>query len=133
LSGEGLPTGSDSAGYSILDGQDLSTSQFKEQTDFKRAMEGELARTIGSINGVDTAVVHLALPAKQVFADKQDPATASVLLRGRPGQTLAPEQVQAVINLVAASVDGLEPDKVTVADATGKVLSTSDGAGAAST
>ncbi|MDP3890241.1 flagellar basal-body MS-ring/collar protein FliF [Nocardioides sp.] len=129
LSGEGLPTGSDGAGYSLLDSQDLSTSQFKEQTNFKRAMEGELARTITAIDGVQSAVVHLALPAKQVFAEKQDPATASVLVKTRTGQTLRPEQVQAVVNLVAASIDGLDTEEVTVADASGKVLSTNDGSG----
>jgi flagellar M-ring protein FliF len=126
LSGQGLPGSSDS-GYSILDKQSLSTSQFQEQTNFKRAMESELSRTIEALNGVQTAVVHLALPEKQVFADKQDPATASVLVETKPGTTLTAEQVQAVVNLVASSVDGLDPDKVTVADSAGHVLSSSDG------
>jgi flagellar M-ring protein FliF len=128
LSGDGLPSGSDS-GYSILDGQDLSTSQFKEQTDFKRAMEGELTKTIEAMNGVQTAVVHLALPEKQVFADKQDPPTASVLVATRPGQTLDPGQVQAVVHLVAASIDGMDPNDVTVADSNGQLLSTNDSTG----
>jgi flagellar M-ring protein FliF len=122
LSGQGLPSSSDS-GYSILDKTSLSTSQFQEQTNFKRAMESELSRTIEALNGVDTAVVHLALPEKQVFADSQDPATASVLVSTRPGADLGAEQVQAIVNLVASSVDGLEPDKVTVADSAGHVLS----------
>ena len=126
LSGKGLPSSS-GGGYSLLDNQDLSTSQFKEQTDFKRAMEGELATTIEAMNGVQTAVVHLALPPKQVFADKQDPATASVLISTSAGSTLDPQQVQAVVHLVAASVDGLDPAKVTVADSTGKLLSTQGG------
>ncbi len=130
LSGDGLPSGAD-GGYSLLDNQDLSTSQFKEQTDFKRAMEGELSKTIEAMDGVQSAVVHLALPAKQIFADKQDPPTASVLVGGKPGSTLNPEQVQAVVHLVAASIDGMDPDKVTVADSTGKLLSTSDGVGGA--
>lgn len=130
LSGEGLPSSSDD-GYSILDDQSLSTSQFQEQTNFKRAMEAELSNTVEALNGVQTAVVHLALPQKQVFADSQDPATASVLVSTRPGSALNAEQVQAVIHLVASSVDGLAPDKVTVADASGKVLSSSDGAAGA--
>ena len=128
LSGQGLPSSSDS-GYSILDKQSLSTSQFQEQTNFKRAMEAELSRTVEALNGVETAVVHLALPQKQVFADKQDPATASVLVSTKPGSSLDAEQVQAIVHLVASSVDGLEADKVTVADADGHVLSTSDGTG----
>ena len=126
LSGQGLPSSSDS-GYSILDKQSLSTSQFQEQTNFKRAMESELSRTVEALNGVETAVVHLALPQKQVFADEQDPATASVLVSTRPGSTLDAEQVQAVVHLVASSIDGLDPDKVTVADAAGHVLSSTDG------
>lgn len=124
LSGEGLPTES-SEGYAILDGQDLSTSQFQEQTGFKRAMEGELAGTIEAIDGVETAVVHLALPQEKIFADEQDATTASVLIQTRPGGTLTPGQVQAVVHLVASSVEGLDPDQVTVADGTGTVLSTS--------
>ncbi|MGB7981816.1 MAG: flagellar basal-body MS-ring/collar protein FliF [Candidatus Nanopelagicales bacterium] len=122
LSGEGLPSDT-SDGYSILDNQDLSTSQFKEQTDFKRAMEGELARTIEGIDGVQTAVVHLAMPAKQLFTDQQDPTTASVLVATRPGSTMGPSQVQAVVHLVASSIDGLSPDQVTLADSTGAMLS----------
>jgi flagellar M-ring protein FliF len=86
-------------------------------------MEGELSKTIEAIDGVDTAVVHLALPKKEVFADNQAPATASVLVKTRPGATLSNEQVQAVVNLVASSIEGLDPAQVTVADATGKVLS----------
>ena len=125
LSGEGLPSES-SSGYGQLDGQSLSTSQFKEQTDFKRAMEGELQNTIKGIDGVDSAVVHLALPAKQVFADKQDPPTASVLVGTRAGTTLTAEQVQAIVHLVASSIDGMSAEKVTVADSTGKLLSSSD-------
>lgn len=122
LSGQGLPTAGE-GGYSILDDQGLSTSQFKERTDFKRAMEGELAKTIQAIDGVEAAVVHLAMPEKNVFTEDQDPTTASVLVKTRAGMTLNPEQVQAIVNLVSASIDGLETDKVTVADASGKVLS----------
>lgn len=130
LSGEGLPTGSES-GYSLLDDQDLSTSQFKEQTNFKRAMEGELSETVKAIDGVESAVVLLAMPPKQVFSDEQDPTTASVLVRTRAGSTLAPEQVQAIINLVSSSVDGLKPEAVSIADATGRVLSAPGGSAAA--
>ncbi|GAA1931139.1 flagellar basal-body MS-ring/collar protein FliF [Nocardioides marmoribigeumensis] len=122
MSGQGLPTSSE-GGYSILDKQGLSTSQFQERTDFKRAMEGELSKTIEAIDGVDAAVVHLAMPEKNVFTENQDPTTASVLVKTRAGLTLSPEQVQAIVNLVSSSVDGLDTDKVTVADATGKVLS----------
>ncbi len=124
LSGEGLPS-SGSSGYDILDKQDLSTSQFQEQTGYKRAMEGELESTIEALDAVDAAVVHLALPQHELFAEDQKPTTASVLVETRPGSTLAAEQVQAVVHLVASSVEGLDPKEVTVADSTGKVLSAS--------
>ncbi len=131
MSGEGLPASSTGGGYALLDNQGLSTSQFQEQTDFKRAMEGELANTIEAIDDVNTAVVHLAMPEKQVFADAQQPTTASVLVGTRPGTTLDGQQVQAVIHLVASSIDGLAPEMVTVADSTGRVLSSPDGSGGA--
>lgn len=124
LSGEGLPS-QGATGYEILDEQDLSTSQFQEQTGYKRAMEGELQETIEALEPVETAVVHLALPEEDLFVDEQQPTTASVLVETRPGATLAPEQVQAVVHLVASSVEGLDPQQVTVADATGQVLSAS--------
>ena len=130
LSGQGLPTSSE-GGYSILDKQGLSTSQFQERTDFKRAMEGELSKTIEAIDGVEAAVVHLAMPEQDVFTENQDPTTASVLVKTRAGLTMSPEQVQAIVNLVSSSVDGLETDKVTVADSTGKVLSAPSAVGGA--
>jgi flagellar M-ring protein FliF len=95
-------------------------------------MEGELANTIEAIDGVDAAVVHLAMPPKEVFSDQQEPTTASVLVKTGVGSTLTPEQVQAIVNLVASSIDGLKPENVTVADSTGKVLSVPGGSGAGS-
>lgn len=127
LSGQGLPTSSSGDGYGILDDQGISTSEFQEQTDFKRAMEGELSSTIEAIDGVNTAVVQLALPAKEVFAEEQNPAKASVLVDTAAGSSFGAEQVQAVVHLVASSVDGLDPENVTVADAQGRVLSSSEG------
>ncbi|GAB3761175.1 flagellar M-ring protein FliF [Nocardioides ginsengisegetis] len=131
LSGKGLPgnSGDSGGGYSLLDNQSISTSQFQEQTDFKRAMEGELAKTIEAMDGVDAAIVHLALPPAKVFADQQDPPTASVMLDTSAGTTFTPEQVQSVVHLVASSIDGLTPENVTVADAQGRMLSSSDAAG----
>lgn len=122
LSGEGLPSES-SEGYSLLDDQGLSTSEFQEKTSYKRAMEGELGSTIEAMDDVKTAVVHLAIPDKEVFADEQDPTTASVMVDTAPGRSLDGEQVQAIVHLVASSVDGLDPDRVTLTDAAGKVLS----------
>ncbi|MDT0200803.1 flagellar basal-body MS-ring/collar protein FliF [Nocardioides sp. AE5] len=134
LSGKGLPSSSSNGGYELLDGQSFTTGEFKQQTDFKRAMEGELAKTIEAMDSINTAVVHLALPAQRVFADEQDPATASVLVKTSPGTSLAPQNVQAIVHLVASSIEGLDPARVTVADASGQVLTTDDSVtGAAST
>ena len=132
LSGQGLPANSGGdGGYPLLDKQSMSTSDFQEQTTFKRAMEGELAKTIEAVQGVNTAIVHLAIPEKQVFSDQQSPTTASVLISTAPGTTMDPEKVQAIVNLVASSIDGLDPSNVSVADASGKVLSTDSVGGAA--
>lgn len=126
LSGKGLPESGGDTGYSLLDSQDISTSEFQEQTDFKRAMEGELANTIEAVDGVNTAIVHLALPEKEVFSDEQAPPTASILIDTSAGTTLEPEQVQGIVHLVASSIDGLDPADVTVTDGSGKVLSNGD-------
>jgi flagellar M-ring protein FliF len=138
LAGKNLPAGNGSSdGYSLLDKESLSTSDFKEQTDFKRAMEGELDSTLEAMTGVKTAIVHLAMPEKQVFSDEQDPTTASVLLELEPGTSLTDQQVQAIVHLVAAAIDGLDPADVTVTDANGNLLnspsSATDTSGLAST
>jgi flagellar M-ring protein FliF len=129
LSGEGLP-GDSTNGYSLLDEQSLSTSQFQEQTSYKRAIEGELQKTIQALDAVDTAVVHVAMPQDELFETDEKPTTASVLVDTRPGTELEAGQVQAIVNLVASSVSGLDPKQVTVSDASGKVLSAAgDGLG----
>ncbi len=130
LSGEGLPSQS-SSGYGLLDSQSLSTSQFQEQTSYKRAIEGELEKTVEALDAVQTAVVHVAMPQEKLFESEQEPTTASVLLQTRPGASLDSGQVQAVVHLVASSVEGLDAKQVTVTDSTGRVLSAAgDEAGA---
>ncbi|NHC47094.1 flagellar basal-body MS-ring/collar protein FliF [Motilibacter aurantiacus] len=131
MAGQGLPA-NEGSGYSILDKQGLTASQFQQQVGYQRALEGELKNTIEAIDTVDTAVVHLALPEKDVFADEESKPTASVLVQTQPGTTLTSQQVRAVINLVSASVQGMAPQDVTLTDSTGKLLSNNDpnGAGA---
>jgi flagellar M-ring protein FliF len=123
MSGAGLPAGKDT-GYALLDKQGVTTSEFMQHIGYQRALEGELASTIGAIDGVQSATVHLAVPQKDVFTDDQQKPTASVLVATAPGHDLTADQVQAVVHLVSSSVVGLAPEEVTVADATGKVLST---------
>jgi flagellar M-ring protein FliF len=130
LSGEGLPGDSDT-GYALLDQQGITTSDFMQHTNYQRALEGELANTIKSVDGVEAATVHLVMPQKDVFADEQDKTTASVLVQSSPSKPLSGQQVQAIVHLVASSVEGLDPTQVTVAGADGKILSTGGGAAVA--
>jgi flagellar M-ring protein FliF len=133
MSGKGLTPNGDSDGWGLLDKQGVTASKFQQQVTYRRALEGELSKTIEGIDGVTAAVVHLAIPEKDVFIKETAQAKASVLVATAVGKSLTPAQVQAVVNLIASSVEGIDPENVTVADSTGKVLSASaDGsAGAA--
>ena len=122
MSGKGLPAGNDT-GYALLDEQGITTSEFQQQVTYQRALQDELSATLEALEGVRTAVVHVALPEEEVFASDEAEPTASVLLDLAPGTTLDSGQVQAVTNLVSSSIEGMDPDQVTVADATGTVLS----------
>jgi flagellar M-ring protein FliF len=122
MSGKGLPSGQDT-GYALLDQQGITTSQFQQQVTYQRAVEGELAKTLEAIHGVDAAVVHVAMPKDTVFTDDQGKPTASVLLDLGAGTKLSGEQIQAVTNLVSSSIEGMDPTDVTVADSSGEVLS----------
>lgn len=129
LSAAGLPTAG-AAGYSLLDKQGITTSEFRQRVDFQRALEGELSNTIGAIEGVSNATVHLVIPKDDLFSRDATKPTASVLLQ--TGSTkLSAGQVQGVVHLVAASVEGLDPTDVTVTDGTGRVLSSGDDGGIA--
>jgi flagellar M-ring protein FliF len=127
MSGQGLPADTDN-GYSLLDKQNVMTSEFMQQVGYRRAMEGELAKTIKSMDDVKTATVHLAIPQENVFADERKPPTASVLVATNNNKPLTGDQVQAVVHLVASSIEGLEPANVTVVGADGQVLSSGDSA-----
>jgi flagellar M-ring protein FliF len=122
LSSKGLPTGG-SVGYSILDKQGITTSEFRQRVDYQRAMEGELSRTISAINGVAGATVHLVIPKDDVFTTDTQKPTASVLVKVAPGARLTPENVQAIVHLVSSAVEGLAAQDVTVADDHGRLLS----------
>src|SRR5215217_1533588 len=122
MSGKGLPAGQDT-GYALLDQQGITTSEFQQQVTYQRALEGELSKTLESLDGVNQAVVHVALPKDEVFVTEQAKPTASVLLDLAAGTALTGEQIQAVTNLVSSSVQDMEPEQVTVTDSTGHVLS----------
>jgi flagellar M-ring protein FliF len=122
LSAAGLPE-SGEAGYELLDKQGITTSEFRQRVDYQRALEGELSKTISSIDGVDATTVHLVIPEESLFSEDGRKPSASVLIKDKPGKSMTAGQVQAVVNLVASSVEGLEHDRVTVANAKGTVLS----------
>ena len=125
MSASGLPAASD-GGYSLLDEQGVTASQFQQEVAYQRAMEGELAKTVLAIDGVESAVVHLAIPQKDVFLEQDAAPTASVLVQTAAGRTLSKDQVVAVVNLVSSSIEGLQPEAVTVVDGSGTLLSSPD-------
>ena len=125
LASKGLPTGG-GVGYEIFDKSDsLTATSFVQNLNQLRALEGELARTIRSLDRVQNARVHLALPEKQLFQREKKEARASIVLKVR-GE-LDPGQVRAIRHLVATAVEGLKPDRVSVVDEAGRLLA--DGAG----
>ncbi len=135
LATAGVPA-STQDGYKILDDQKLGTSNFQQQVNYQRALEGEIAQTIEQVDGVTGAQVQLVLPDReaQLFAENTSPATAAVLLSGTNG--LDEGQVRGIAQLVTNSVPGLKTDKVTITDSSGTMLwpnATNGGAGGATT
>ncbi len=122
LASQGLPKGGN-VGFELMENQRLGSSQFVEQINFQRAMEGELARSIESVSAVQAARVHLAMPKDSVFVSEQKSPTASVLLNLHPGRTLDPQQISAIVHLVASSVPELMTKNVTLVDQNGNLLS----------
>jgi flagellar M-ring protein FliF len=124
LAGAGIAPTDSNIGFEILDKeQGLGTSQFMEATRYRRGLEGELARTVSSLNNVKAARVHLAIPKSSVFVRDERKPTASVLVELYPGRSLEPSQVMAIINLVATSVPELTKAQITVVDQKGNLLS----------
>jgi flagellar M-ring protein FliF len=109
-------------GFELFDNSKLGQSSFAEQVNFRRGLQGELARSITAMAQVQGARVHLALGKRSVFKDRDEAATASVALHLHANQQLAPEQVRGIRQLVAASVEGLRPDAVVVVDNHGNLL-----------
>ena len=122
LAAQGLPKGGN-VGFELMENQKLGVSQFLEQVNYQRALEGELARSIQSLAAVENARVHLALPKPSVFVRDQQKPTASVLLTLHPNRALDPAQTAAIVHLVASSVPELMPANVTVVDQAGNLIS----------
>lgn len=125
LASQGLPKGG-IVGLELLDNQKLGATQFQEQINFQRGLEGELARSIQTISAVQAARVHLAIPKPSVFLREQQQPTASVLVNLYPGKTLDAVQLAGITNLVASSVPELSTKHVSVIDQNGNLLSKND-------
>lgn len=128
LASQGIPATGSIVGYEIFDRSDtLGSSNFVMNINMMRALEGELARTIGAISNVETARVHLVFAKREIFSRDKDKPSASVTLKMRGGKTLESHEVQSITHLVASAVPGLDANKVTVVDSHGRLLARGDG------
>jgi len=124
---EGLPQSS-TVGYELFSGSSmLGMTEFTQKVNYQRAIEGELERTIGSLEAVKAVRVHLVIPEKSLLTAQQTLATASVTIQVALGQTLDASQVRAITHLVASSVEGLKPESVVVVDSEGNMLASGTG------
>lgn len=117
-----LPS-SNEGGYSLLDKMGVTSSEFQQDVTYKRAIEGELAKTISAMDGVKTATVQLAIPEKTVFVSEEKDPTASVFVATENGTQLTTDQVQSIVHLTSAAVEGMQPTDVSVVDQKGQTLS----------
>jgi flagellar M-ring protein FliF len=126
LASQGLPH-SGSVGYSIFDETNLGMTDFLQKLNFRRALEGELSRTITALNEVQAARVHIVMPEERLFAEQQRQATASVVLKLRHIGGISKSQINGITHLVASSVEGLAPNNITIVDYDGNMLSSNTG------
>ncbi|WP_225085074.1 flagellar basal-body MS-ring/collar protein FliF [Pectobacterium colocasium] len=124
----GLPKGG-AVGFELLDQEKFGISQFSEQINYQRALEGELSRTIETLGPVQNARVHLAIPKPSLFVREQKAPSSSVTLTLQPGRALDEGQINSIVYMVSSSVAGLPPDNVTVVDQTGRLLTQAGGSG----
>jgi len=122
LASQSLPQGG-GVGFEIFDRTTVGMTDFVQKLNYRRALQGELARTIGQLAEVERARVHLVVPERTLFADQRERPRASVVLTLRGGKTLGAGQIQGIAHLVASSVEGLQPQEVTVVDSHGLILS----------
>lgn len=122
LAAEGLPLGG-GVGYELFDRGTFGLTDFAQQLDYRRALEGELARTINTLSAVEQSRVHIVIPKAELYTEREQPATASVVLKLRPGGELRPDQIRGISNLVAGSVEGLKPENVNIMDTDSNILS----------
>jgi flagellar M-ring protein FliF len=121
LASAGIPQGG-GIGFEIFDDTKLGMTAFAQNVNFQRALQGELARTINRIVEIESSRVHIVIAEKSLFVEEEEPATASVVLKLRPGKWLNQSQVKGIVHLVSSSVARLSAENVTVVDSNGKML-----------
>ncbi len=121
LASAGLPRGG-GVGFEIFDRSNLGETEFEQHINLRRALEGELARSIGTIDGVQSARVHLVMPENRLFAARKEQSSASVVLKIRPSKEFGRREVAGIVHLVAAAVPGLSHDRVSVVSTEGVTL-----------
>jgi flagellar M-ring protein FliF len=126
LAAAGMPSGGNAVGFELFDDAKLGMTEFLQNVNYQRALQGELARTINRFEEVENSRVHIVLADRRLFAEDEEPARASVILNLRAGRRINPEQVQGIVHLVCASVSGLQTENVTIVDQNGKMLTRRD-------
>ncbi|MDE2482115.1 MAG: flagellar M-ring protein FliF [bacterium] len=121
IAGAGLIKGG-GVGYELFDRTNFGMTEFQEKLDKTRAIEGELQRTIDGLDPVESSRVNIAKPDQTLYTSTQEPTTASVAIKTKPGQSLDPSQVKGITMLVAKAVDGLKPEDVTIVNQDGQIL-----------
>jgi flagellar M-ring protein FliF len=121
MASAGLPRGG-GIGFEIFNETKLGMSEFAQNVNYQRALQGELSRTINRIGEIESSRVHIVLPEKSLFLEEEEPATASVVLELQPGKWLNQSQINGIVHLVSSSVASLSPEKVTLVDQNGKLL-----------
>ncbi len=121
LANEGLPQGS-GVGFEIFDDTKLGMTEFVQNVNYQRALQGELSRTINGFDEIESTRVHIVMPSKSLFIEDEEAATASVVLKIRKGRRLNQNQIQGIVHLVSASIAQLEPENITIVDNKGKML-----------
>jgi len=123
LAASGLPKGG-GVGFEIFDSKNFGVTDFVQQLNYQRALQGELSRTINGLDEIQHSRVHIVIPRKSLFVEEQAKPTASVIIKLKTGRRLRASQVEGIASLVAGSVEGLSPEEVMIVDSAGNILST---------
>jgi len=119
---DGLPSGDNNTGFELFDKTSFGMTDFQQKLNYKRAIQGELSRTINSLKEVENSRVHYTKRKESLFSDNEEDSKASVTLKLKPGKKLSKQQIQGIVHLVSSAIEGLKPTGVTILDISGKLL-----------